>query len=65
AEEDRSPDAIEMADRVADRLRGAKVLGLEELVSLDGGPEAALELVGETRAAIADGRIGYTLVAAR
>ncbi|HSJ16456.1 MAG TPA: methyltransferase domain-containing protein, partial [Solirubrobacterales bacterium] len=46
AEEDRSPDAIEMADRVADRLRGAKVLGLEELVSLDGGPEAALELVG-------------------
>ena len=64
AEEDRSADAIAMADRVADRLRGVKVLGLDELVPLDGGTGAALELVGEAREAIADGRIGYTLVSA-
>ena len=65
AEEDRSADAIEMADRIVDRLRGAKVLGLDELVPLEGGAEAALELAGEARGAIADGRIGYTLVTAR
>lgn len=65
AEEDRSADAIEMADRIADRVRGAKVLGLDDLFPVDGGARAALELLGEARAAIADGRIGYTLVTAR
>jgi arsenite methyltransferase len=63
-EEDHSADAIEMADRIADRLRGAKVLGLDHLFPLDGGAPAALELVRQARAAIADGRIGYTLVSA-
>jgi arsenite methyltransferase len=65
AEEDRSADAIEMADRVVDRLRGARVLGFDELVPLEGGAETALELAREARAAIADGRIGYTLVTAQ
>ena len=64
-EEDRSADAIEMADRVADRLRGAKVLGLDDLFPLDGGAQAALQLLGEAREALAGGRIRYTLVAAR
>jgi SAM-dependent methyltransferase len=64
AEEDRTTDALEMADRIADRVRGAKVLGLDDLFPLDGGAGAALQLLGEARAAIADGRIGYTLVAA-
>jgi arsenite methyltransferase len=65
AEDDRSADAIEMADRIADRLRGAKVLGLDGLFPLDGGAPAALRLLDEGREALADGRIGYTLVAAR
>jgi SAM-dependent methyltransferase len=64
AEEDRSGDAIEMTDRIADRLRGAKVLGLDDLIPLDGGAPAALALVAEAREAITDGRIGYTLVSA-
>jgi arsenite methyltransferase len=65
AEEDCTMDALEMADRIADRVRGAKVLGLDDLFPLDGGAGAALQLLGEARAAIADGRIGYVLVTAR
>ena len=65
AQEDRTADAIEMADGIADRVRGAKVLGLDDLFPLNGGAAAALELLGEARAAIADGRIGYVLLAAR
>jgi SAM-dependent methyltransferase len=64
AEEDRSAEAIQMADRIADRLRGAKVLGLDDLIPLDGGASAALKLVAEARDAITDGRIGYTLLSA-
>jgi arsenite methyltransferase len=63
-EEDHSADALTMADRIADRLRGAKVLGLDDLVPLDGGTRAALEVVAEAREAITDGRIGYTLLSA-
>lgn len=62
AEEDHSDDALTMADRIADRLRGARVLGLD--APIDGGVRAALELAAEARAAITDGRIGYTLVSA-
>ena len=65
AEEDRSADAIEMADRIADRLRGMKIAGLDDMLAIDGGVPAALRLVDEAREAIADGRIGYTLVTAR
>ena len=64
AEEDRSADALAMADRITDRLRGAKVLGLDALTPIEGGARAALALAGEARAAIIDGRIGYTLVSA-
>jgi arsenite methyltransferase len=64
AEEDRSADAIAMADRIRDRLRGAKIAGLAPLVPMVGGARAALELVAEARAAITGGAIGYTLVSA-
>lgn len=63
-EEDRSGDAIAMADRIADRLRGARIAGLDALVPIEGGAPAALELVAEARDAITDGRIGYTLISA-
>jgi arsenite methyltransferase len=62
AEEDRSADAIAMADRIADRLRGAKIVGLDALIPVEGGARAALELAAEGREAIADGRIGYSLI---
>ena len=62
AEEDRSADAIAMADRITDRLRGAKIVGLDGLIPVEGGARAALELVAEAREAIADGRIGYSLL---
>ena len=61
AEEDRSADAIAMADRITDRLRGAKIVGLDGMIPVEGGA-AALELVSEAREAIADGRIGYSLL---
>ena len=64
AEEDRSADAIAMADRLRDRLRGAKIAGLDALVPMVGGARAALELVAEARDAITHGTIGYTLVSA-
>jgi arsenite methyltransferase len=63
-EEDHSAQAIEMANRIADRLRGVKIAGLGDLVPVEGGPRAALELVAEAREAITHGRIGYTLVSA-
>jgi arsenite methyltransferase len=62
AEEDRSADAIAMADRITDRLRGAKIVGLDGLLPVEGGTRAAIELVAEAREAIADGRIGYSLL---
>ena len=62
AEEDRSADAIAMADRITDRLRGAKIVGLDGMIPVEGGARAALELVSEAREAIADGRIGYSLL---
>lgn len=63
-EEDRSADAITIADRITDRLRGVRIAGLDALVPLEGGVRKALELVAEARDAITDGRIGYTLVSA-
>jgi len=63
-EEDRSADALAMADRITDRLRGAKVLGIDSAAPIEGGVRAALELAAEARAAILDGRIGYTLISA-
>ena len=47
AEEDRSADAIAMADRITDRLRGAKIVGLDGMIPVEGGARAALELVSK------------------
>ncbi len=63
-EEDRRADAVAMADRVTDRLRGAKVLGLGALIPVEGGAPAAIERAAEARAAILDGTIGYTVLSA-
>jgi arsenite methyltransferase len=64
AVESRSDDVAALAERVHDRLRGARLLGLGHL---DGSPLAAdeaLDLVAAARAAIAEGVLGYAIVAA-
>jgi arsenite methyltransferase len=64
ADEDCSAEAMAMADRIADRLRGARIAGLDALIPIDGGAQAALDLVTEAREAITEGVIGYRLVVA-
>jgi SAM-dependent methyltransferase len=49
-------EAARLAERIEDRLRGARVLGFEEV-----GP--AIELVGLAREAIAAGSLGYAIFA--
>jgi arsenite methyltransferase len=60
--ESRDEDAGALAERVHDRLRGARVLGLD----MNGSPvpiEEAIELVGAARRAIARGALGYAIFA--
>ena len=54
-----------MADRVLDRLRGARILGLGDLVALEGGLDEAIELARLARRAIEEGALGYAVFAAR
>lgn len=64
AVESRDADAAALAERVEDRLRGARLLGLDRI---EGSPIAAGEaiaLVGAARRAIADGALGYAIFAA-
>jgi len=64
-EEDHSGAADAMAARIEDRLRGAKVLGLDGFAPIDGGIGAAIELVRAARRAISAGDLGYRLIVAR
>jgi SAM-dependent methyltransferase len=64
ATESRDGDAAALAERVEDRLRGARLLGLG---GADGSPltvDKAIALAGAARRAIADGALGYAIVAA-
>jgi arsenite methyltransferase len=65
ATEARDDDAAALARRVEDRLRGARVLGLDRI---EGSPVAigeAIDLVGVARRAIGEGSLGYAIFAAR
>lgn len=56
---------LAMAERVRDRLRGARLLGLERI---EGSPlvtSEAIELAGLARDAITEGVLGYEIIAAR
>jgi SAM-dependent methyltransferase len=55
--EPRTDDAAQLAHRVEDRLRGARLLGFPEVAGL-------VELAGLAIEAIADGRLGYSIFAA-
>jgi arsenite methyltransferase len=57
--------AAALALRVEDRLRGARMLGLEGLDGPPFGIAEAIELAGVARGAIAAGALGYAIFAAR
>jgi arsenite methyltransferase len=65
AVESRDADAAALAERVRDRLRGARIVAAGQLAALPGGIDAAIELAGVARDAIADGTLGYSIFIAR
>ncbi len=58
-------DVATMTAGIKDRLRGARILGFDTMIPLDGGLDEAIELVDLAGAAVADGALGYSLFAAR
>lgn len=64
AVESRSDDAAALAQRVHERLRGVRLLGLDRLGGSPMATDEAIELLKLARAAIADGALGYEIFAA-
>ena len=64
ATESRAEDAAALAERVHDRLRGARLLGLDLGPRSPLSVDQAIELVGAGRRAIADRALGYAILAA-
>ena len=62
--ESRDEDAAALAERINDRLRGARVLGLDRMAESPVAIEEAIELVRAARWAIAHGALGYAIFAA-
>jgi arsenite methyltransferase len=62
--ESRDEDAAALAERVEDRLRGARLLGLDRLSGSPIAAETAIELAAAARRAISDGALGYAIFAA-
>ena len=65
ARESADDDVTTMTAAIKDRLRGARILGLDGMVPLEGGLDEALELIDLAQSAVADGALGYGLFAAR
>lgn len=64
AVEARGEDTGRFAERIEERLRGARLLGVDRLVGSPFGIEEAIELTRLARGAIADGALGYAIFAA-
>jgi SAM-dependent methyltransferase len=62
--EERGTDAAALAQRVEDRLRGARLLGYGDTAAIAGGLENAIELVRLARRALAEGTLGYAIFVA-
>ncbi len=62
--ESRDEDAAALARRVEDRLRGARLLGLDSEAGSPIAASDAIAVVRSARRAIADGGLGYTIFAA-
>ena len=60
----RAEDAAALADRVLDRLRGARVLGIAADDEAPFSIGEAIQLVRAARGAIDDGALGYAIIAA-
>lgn len=63
--ERRDADAAALAERVEERLRGARLLGFETLAELPLSVSAALETIASARRAIESGVLGYAIFSAR
>jgi ubiquinone/menaquinone biosynthesis C-methylase UbiE len=57
-------EAADMAERVYDRLRGARILGGDRIVGSALAIEQAIEMAAAARAAIANGPLDYAIFAA-
>jgi arsenite methyltransferase len=64
AVEDRASDTASFAEGIEERLRGARLLGLDGLADSPFSIQEAIRLAGLAREAIADGAIGYAIFAA-
>jgi arsenite methyltransferase len=62
--ESREGDTARFAERIEDRLRGARLLGLDRFAGSPFDTEDAIELVRLARRAIEEGAIGYAIFAA-
>jgi arsenite methyltransferase len=65
AVESRDADVARLAERVEERLRGVRLLGLDRFDGSPFGIEEAIDLTRLARRAIADGSLGYLILAAR
>jgi hypothetical protein len=59
-----SDEAADMAERVYDRLRGARILGANRLLGPALAIEEAIEMAAAAREAIAQGALDYAIFAA-
>ena len=57
-------EAAELAERVFDRLRGARLLGADRIVGSTLVIEEAIVMAAAARAAIVQGALDYAIVAA-
>jgi SAM-dependent methyltransferase len=64
AVESRGEDAAALAERVEDRLRGARLLGLDRAPGSPIAADAAIGLAATARQAISDGALGYAIFTA-
>lgn len=64
AVESRDADTARFAERIEERLRGARLLGLDSFAGSPFGAEDAIELVRLARRSIDEGAIGYAIFAA-
>jgi len=64
AAESRDEDAAALAERVEDRLRGARLLGLDRAPDSPIAADAAIGLAATARQAISDGALGYAIFSA-
>jgi arsenite methyltransferase len=64
AVESRDEDTARFAARIEERLRGARLLGVDRFDASPFGIEEAIELVALAQRAIADGSLGYAIFAA-